>query len=253
MAADNGLPRPDWLRLMVRPLVERPSVMGVFTPIVDAPSDNAFTRYYCRLHVEPFTWFVYGDAVNPRYFERVYDVKYMGAGYTVFRFTAMRHPLVALAQGFGMRRGFVRRPEFTEDDILPIIQMIEDGWEIAYVPEAGIYHHHLESLSHYARKYRWRIRNSLYEDKVGFDNRARYMSRGRKLRKYLFEAYGLSLLFPLLDSLRLWWREKNACMLWHGPAAIVLSWIILAEYVRKMGGVGRSKAESRSAGEGEGR
>ncbi len=234
MAADTGLPRRDWLRLMVRPFMERPDVMGVYTQIVDAPSDNSFTRYYCRLHVEPFTWFVYGDSANPRRFRRAYKVQHEGEGYTVFDFSPIEHPLIALAQGFGVRRSFVRRDGYQRDDILPVIQMIEDKQALAYVPEAGIFHHHLESIGHFASKYRWRVRNSLYEDNAGFGGRARYMSSWRKLRKYLFEIYGLSAVLPLIDGVILSCRERTPCMMWHAPASIALSWIILAEYARML-------------------
>lgn len=233
MAADNGLPRKDWLRQMVRPFVERPSVVGAFTQIVEAPTDNSFTKYYCRLHVEPFTWFVYGEAANPRFFDREYKVAASGDGYVIYDYKPMTHPLVALAQGFGVRRTFRRREGYDEDDILPIIQMIEDGQELAYVPGAGVYHHHLESIGHFTRKYRWRIRNSLYGDTAGFDCRGKYLSWWRRAKKYLFEIYGLSAILPFLDSLALCIREKSWAMLWHGPATIVLSWIILLEVIRK--------------------
>jgi len=234
MAADNGLPCVDWIRLMVKPFVERPDVMGAFTQIVSSPTDNTFTRYYCRLHVEPFTWFVYGDTANPRFFGDAYDVTASGKGYVIYKFTVMKHPLIALAQGFGLRRTFVRRPGYEQDDILPIIQMIEDGQALAYVPDAGIYHHHLDSLGHFIRKYRWRIRNSLYETSAGFDTRGRYLSQWRRARKYLFEIYGLTMILPVIDSFTLALCEKDLCMLWHGPASITLSWIALIEHARKI-------------------
>lgn len=234
MASDNGLPRPDWTRLMVKPFIDRPDVVGAYTHIVPAPEDNGFTRYYCKLHVEPFTWFVYGDACNPRYFDRAYRRKFSGDGYVVHEFSAMKHPLLAFAQGFGLRRNFVRRQDYEHDDILPVIQMIEEGKELAYVPGAGVYHHHLESFTHYVKKYTWRIGNSLNKEKVGFDRRGPYLSRWRIFRKYLFEFYGLSVVFPLFDSIRLAVRERDTCMLWHGPASIGLSWVILGLLLRRL-------------------
>lgn len=232
MAADNGLPRADWLRQMMRPFMERPAVVGVYTQIVPDAADNSFTRYYCRLHVEPFTWFVYGAASNPREFHKAYTIAHEGDGYCVFHFTPLRHPLIAMAQAFAVRRNFRRRAGFEHDDILPIIQMIEDGQELAYVPDAGVYHHHLLSFGHYLRKYRWRIANSLEQTQAGFDRRAPYLTRWRRIKKYLFVLYGLTVIGPLLDSLRLVLREKAACMLWHAPASTGLSWLIFAEWVK---------------------
>ena len=233
-AADNGLPRRDWLRLIVQPFLDRPSIMGVYTQIVPAPGDNSFTEYYCRLHVEPFTWFVYGNAANPRNFHSEYRIKHQTDAYVIYDFTPMTHPVVALAQGFAVRRSFERRPGYDNDDILPVIQMMEEGSEIAYVPEAGVFHHHLSSFRHYVAKYRWRINNSLYTNNAGFDNRRRFLTRRRRIRKYLFAAYGATLILPLLDGIWLALRERRWCMLWHAPASTALSWIAVTAYARKL-------------------
>ncbi len=233
LAADNGLPRKDWIRLMIQPFLEDPNIIGAFTQILPAEGDNSFTEYYCRLHVEPFTWFVYGAASNPRDFHRHYPVRKTTSNSIVFDYTPLTHPLVALAQGFGVRGSFKRRAGFESDDILPIIQMIEDGNGIAYVPKAGVYHHHLENFSHYLKKYTWRIRNSLYTQSSGFDNRLKYMTPYRKFRKYLFVLYGLSGIFPLLDGIFLVIKEKRICMLWHGPASTGLSAVICFEVLKK--------------------
>ena len=222
------------MKMMVKPFMDRPDVIGAFTQIIHSPEDNSFTRYYCRLHVEPFTWFVYGPASNPRTFGEIYGVLARGDGYVIYEFSPMRHPLVALAQAFGVRKSFSRRPGYEQDDILPIIQMIEDGREIAYVPEAGVYHHHLTGFGQYLRKYRWRIHNSLYTDNAGFNCREKFMSDERRFRKYLFVAYGLSVILPCIDGICLTAREKDACMLWHCPACVGLCWIIVIEYARKL-------------------
>lgn len=234
MAADNGLPVVDWVRRMVAPFQRDPEVAGVYTQIVHHTGDNGFTRYYCRLHVEPFTWFVYGDACNPRTFGRAYDLREQHTTDTIYAFDVERHPLLALAQAFGVRRTFLDTRAGTEaDDIIPIIQMIERGEKLAYVPSAGVYHHHLTSFTHFLRKYQWRIHNSFYTDSAGFDNRRAYMSRARRAKKYLFEIYGLSVVLPAIDGLRLWARERDPCMLWHLPASVSLAGLILFEWLRR--------------------
>lgn len=225
MAADNGLPVPNWIRQMVRPFVEDPSVMGAFTQIVPSELDNAITRYYCHLHVEPFTWFVYGAACNPRDFHKVYKTLEEKDGYVIYQFTPKNHPLIAFAQGFAVRKEWVRKPEYEDDDILPFIQMIEEGRKIAYVPNAGIYHHHLKGFSHYLKKYQWRIRNSLNQTNFGFDRRAKYLTFSRKARKFLWVIYGNTLIGPVLDSFRFGF--------WHIPASVGLSYLITYEVIRK--------------------
>ncbi len=233
MAADNRMPSKDWLKVMSRPFIEDENVWGAYTHIEAADNDNNFNRYYSLLHVEPFTWFVYGNAANPRYFKHEYKIMEKKPGYVIYEFKPKNHPLIAFAQGFVIRRGFKRKPENKGDDVLPFIQMIEDGHKIAYVPEAGVYHFHLRSFSHYFKKYQWRIRNSLYKNNVGFDNRAKYLTFGRKLRKYLWIIYGCSVIGPVFHGV--WWalRDRQICWLWHIPASVGLSALICYEVTRQ--------------------
>lgn len=231
-AADNALPRIDWVRQMVAPFLADPEVWGSYTHIVEDPRDNSFNRYYSHLHVEPFTWFVYGAACNPLLFEGYYGVDSRWDRYVAYRFTPMTHPLLALAQGFCVRASFQRKKEYEEDDILPVIQMIEEGKRLAYVPEAGVYHYHLRGFVQFLKKYQWRIRNSLQQCNVGFDRRGVYLSRGRKLRKYLWVPYGLSLVLPLLHSVAWFLRDGLRCWFWHLPASAGLAGLIAYELVR---------------------
>ena len=111
--------------------------------------------------------------------------------------------------------------------------MVEEGSKMAYVPAAGIHHHHLTGFLNYLKKYRWRVRNSLYQKDIGFDNRNTYLSVPRKVKKYLWMIYGLTLVGPLFHGI--WWmiRDRELCWLWHFPASVGLAYLILIELVRK--------------------
>ncbi|MBU1122410.1 MAG: glycosyltransferase family 2 protein [Candidatus Omnitrophota bacterium] len=233
MAADNRLPREDWLKKMVYPFIKDKQIWAAYTHISPAPDDNSFNRYYSLLHVEPFTWFVYGNTANPRRFKYFYKALQSDSGYIVYSFNIKNHPLLAFAQGFMFRRQFRRQQQNRGDDILPFIQLIEEGRKIAYVPDTGVYHLHLRGFRNYIKKYQWRIRNSLFENNVGFDNRAKYFSFKRKLKKYLWILYGGTIIWPIFDSLRWCLRDKDKCWLWHIPASVVLTYLIVYEVGRK--------------------
>ena len=130
-----------------------------------------------------------------------------------------------------LRRGFKRRPEHRGDDVLPLIQMIEQGYKLAYVPAAGIVHLHLRSFSHFMKKYQQRIRNSLLVPHTGIQSRAKYLSFSRKARKYLWLAYGGTVLGPVLHGV--WWavRDRELCWLWHIPASVGLAYLIVFEVI----------------------
>lgn len=232
IAADGELPHKNWLKLMVRPFVEDADVTAAFTQIIPAPTDNSLNRYYSLLHVEPFSWFVYKNAANPRHFRRIYKVLFENNGYVIFDFSINNHPLEALCQGFGVIDSFQRKEEFEYDDVLPVLQMIEEHRKIAYVPDAGIYHYHLKGLRDYWKKYGWRIRNSLYESGYGFESRNKYISPSRNIRKYLWMIYGLSVVLPLFDSIRWYRKDKDKAWFWHPVTSFILCVEIIFEMSR---------------------
>ncbi len=232
-AADNSLPQKSWIRLMVKPFIDDETIFGTYTHIEPAIWDNSFNRYYSLLHVEPFTWFVFGNTVQPKLFHKEYKIKEKKDGYIVYDFPLKKYPLIAWAQGFGLRRNFKRKAETFGDDILPFIQMVEDGCKVAYVPGAGIHHHHLTGFKSYLKKYQWRVRNSLYQKDIGFDNRAKYLSFLRKVRKYLWLIYGCTFIGPIIDSLRWYIKDREKCWFWHIPASVGLSYLIIYELTRQ--------------------
>ena len=110
--------------------------------------------------------------------------------------------------------------------------MIEERRKIAYVPEAGIYHYHLKGLRDYWKKYGWRIRNSLYESNYGFHSRNKYVSHYRRLRKYLWMLYGLTVILPLIDCLRWYMKDRESSWFWHPVASFILCIEIIFELCR---------------------
>jgi len=152
-AADNVLPHKNWIKDMVQPFIEEPDLIATYTHISTPEYDNSLNKYYSFLHVEPFTWFVYGSACNPLKFDRVFPTLKKSNFYRIYEFNSFNHPLIALAQGFCVRRSFNRESYNHEDDIIPVIQMIEEKQKIAYVPSAGIYHFHLAGLMDFVKKY----------------------------------------------------------------------------------------------------
>ncbi len=74
MAADNELPSERWLSLMTA-CFEDSNVGGAYTHVMNSPTDPRFCRYVNLMHADPFNWFVYGAAVDPRRFRDVFPVR----------------------------------------------------------------------------------------------------------------------------------------------------------------------------------
>lgn len=232
MAADNGCPHPQWIKQMVAPFLDDPEVLGVYTRMVPAPEDSSVNTYLCELHVDPFTWFVFGNTAHPDHFGRAYPVIADKGSYIIYQFNVRRFPLIAWAQGFGVRKSYQRDPATIGDDILPIIQMIEQGRRLAYVPKAGVYHHHLTGFKSFLKKYRARVLGNLYRRAFGMHNRTKYITPERKFCTYLWLIYGCTLIGPLLHSLLWFVRSGKLFWLWHFPATVCLAYITVFEVFR---------------------
>lgn len=232
--ADNVLADNHWLTHMTKPYIDDPSIMGFLPQTVPAPDTNGIDTYLGYLCTEPFTWFVYGHATTPRDYGTLYKPTKITNSYKLYQFPIDNHPLLGTAQGFGVNAKLFKRNAQTKgDDILAGINIIEKKGIIAYIPQAGIYHYHISDIGNYIRKYSWRVKNNLQRvyKETGLVNRMKYHSFQRKIRMALFIPYAISILFPLIDSIRLSIKHHNFIMFEHLPATILMAYIIMKEYL----------------------
>lgn len=224
--SDNVLSNPDWVSSMVKAYRENPHIKGLLAQTIPAPDSNSFDQYLGYLSTDPFTWFVYQKAATPRTYGNLYSIVRSTPDYIVYKFNPSNHPLVGHAQGFGVITPYKKT---SLDDIVPIIDMITKGGLIAYVPNAGIYHYHINKISDFIKKYTWKINNNLSKKikGIGLVQRQKYLTPQRKLRQLLFPLYSLSILFPILDSLGLFLRYKNPVVFWHPFACLLLTFLII--------------------------
>lgn len=231
--ADNILAHQNWLAQMVRPFTQHPEVVG-FLPQTTAPPDSSgLNRYLGYLFTDPFTWFVYQAAANPRDYPRLYQPTLRTSSYVLYKFPSQDPPLFGLSQGVGTRADFQRGKMGHNDDILAGIKLMREGGVIAYVPSATIYHYHVQGLGDFWRKYRWRVRNNLLQQVkgMGLVNRQRFFGPARQLRQYLFIPYALSLVGPIFDAVRLSRKYGDPVMFWHPIAcfslAVMMGWEVI--------------------------
>lgn len=232
-AADNELVNIDWITKMVEPF-SLLNADAAFTHIAIPKNSPLVNQYYSELHVEPLSWFVYRDSCNPKNFSNYYEVIYNKKNLIEYKFSKKNFPLIATAQGFVVKK---KKFNFIDshdgDDILPIIKMIQKRKKIIYVNNTGIYHHHICGYLDYFQKYGERARRALSKENYGFFKRKKIYSNKRKLFLYLFIPYSLSFLFPLIDSVLLYLKNKKKYMLLHSLMTPLLGLSIIKEYLRK--------------------
>jgi hypothetical protein len=216
-AADNELPTPKWLKEMVKPFQENAELIGAFPfPKVNS-EDPSINRYYCHIKTDPLTYFVF-DSFGNRL--RSYEPILSRDNYDVFIFPSNNCPLVALAQGFIFKKEFC--PDSIElDDVAPFCDMVSKGYKLALVRSTGIYHHHLESVSSFIRKYTLRAIARLNRSAT----RAGLINEKRKRRMLLWLLYSFFWISPLIDSVKGYKEEPDIAWFYHPLACFIFTMI----------------------------
>ena len=145
--ADIELRGKDWIRKMIKPLVENQEIIGSFTRYYVTKKDPAIERY---LTFDPLQRDSIYQFFSPS-IEKTVIKRYTGyelceytednippAGLCLYR----RDKLLSLVKNFEM---------FLELDFLMLL--VRNGLnKFAYVPQAGMYHHHADSLQTLIKK-----------------------------------------------------------------------------------------------------
>jgi glycosyltransferase involved in cell wall biosynthesis len=228
MAADNELRETNWLREMVQPFLADENVVGAFCRVECNPGDNAFLKYF-NFDTDPFSTFVYWNASHPETLGKRYPVKKDAGSYVIYQFDARYYPLVALAQGFILRRSYPRPADTSHDDIQPLVGIIRDGHDLAYVRTVTIGHYIFDNFAHYRRRMLRKVSESFTQANHGFHVREKALPWPRRLRQYLFIPWALTGIGPLFSALSRFSRTGHWHHFYHVPASF-----LLAVYISRM-------------------
>ncbi len=212
MAADNVLHGDDFIEHIVRPFSDT-GVWAAVPRVVSTPEDG-ITNRYVNDFTDPFNHFIFGAAATPLTFARKYPIKRNGDGYVIYDFRSNEPPLIAMAQCLTLRAGLERRFGTEEDDVMPVMDLIEAGGEIAYVPAARVEHHTVRDLRDCVMKFRPRIAERLNRREMPVWQRAT-ASRARTIRAYLWPFYSVSLVGPALVAVAGAINDRRATWLYH--------------------------------------
>ncbi len=214
LAADNLFKDPDALETMIRVFGDK-TVVGAF-PKHDTGSGDNWYSWYLNTFTDPFTHFVYGNAANTRTFRRVYKTVTHTSVYDVYDYSSFPvRPIIALAQGFTIRKKFLPARKEISDDILSIYKMIDENKPMAYVHSVILYHYTIRDAKQFISKLRRGVENALLRGDSGITKRKVYMTPSQRIRMVLFFPYAFSLVLPLLQSIINAVRFREAAWLIH--------------------------------------
>jgi glycosyltransferase involved in cell wall biosynthesis len=242
IAADNILHTPDFIARICEPFAD-PNVYAAVPRVVSTAQDNLTTRYINEF-TDPFNHFLYANAATPATFGRTYRTKRATPSYIVYDFPVDEPPLIAIAQGTTVRAGMPRRVGWEADDIMPVMDILRDGHEVAYVPGALIEHHTVAGLLNFVHKFGPRIAQRLEDRDEPVWQRADSWTPARRLRAYLWPFYSVSIVGPVVAACIGAIRDRRAIWLYHP----VVSFALGLEFWRRFAAYAWSLARARLRG-----
>jgi glycosyltransferase involved in cell wall biosynthesis len=239
LAIDNIFKEKTAIETIVN-VFENKKIFAAFPMHDSVKKDTIFTKY-TNVFTDPFNHFVYGYASNARTFKKVFKTIIHNSIYDVYDFRSAKiKPILAIAQGFSVRKEFVNRNNNQMDDISPVLELIKEGKQIAYVHSVALYHHTINSLEQFIRKQRWGAKNALSGKEFGINSRLNTLSKEQKIRMYLFPIYSLSIIIPCINSLFHLLKDKEKMWLFHPIITFVSGIAITFEYVKIKLGLSKS-------------
>jgi len=227
--ADAALTGPGWLRALVAPLRDNPTLSASFTRFVAWPGASALERYlnYHPLQLGPLLRALCVDLADTVHERR--------ATYTVCCFGGGRVPPVGLClyRRAAVRAVVARAPVFRWVDVaMPALLAQAGHGHVAYVPDAGVYHGRPVTLRTRLRQQR---RDVVTTYLPWLDTREfRYVefSSAPGVWRLLGWVLRVHALFPLLlTALRESWRRRDIACLYGVPLAVLetdmVAWLFL--------------------------
>ncbi len=230
LAVDNFLTNRNSLKTFADVFQDK-NIYAAFPRHESSNKDTIYTKY-TNTFTDPYNHFIYGYSANSRTFHRIYKTIERTNTYAVYDYSSNpTRPLIALAQGFTVRRGFRRKKSDEYDDINPILDLLDKKKKMAYVYSIPLYHHTVHSMDHFIRKQRWATRNALEKKRYGMALRSNRLSKVQKVRMKLWPFYACSFFIPLTVSLWGLIRDKQTIWLFHPIICLLSAYASILEII----------------------
>lgn len=242
--ADNVLPHKNWLRKMVKPLVENKDIIGseILRFHYD-PRDNILDRYFALLGgVDPVPYYLGKDSKLSYAFDK-YNLlgESLNCGdYYHVKFTGKRIPMIG-ANGFVLRRKLLKYakqgPEnFFHTDIN--YDLIQKGFNTYAFVKDDIIHLKRTKASYFIK---FLIRRRYIMEIQYFKNIKKrrhpvYVAETDRLNLIKYIIYSLTFIKPTFDAIRGYIKVRDKAWFLHPLVCfsylIVYSWAVIARSIK---------------------
>lgn len=194
------------------------------------PKGYPFINNYINEFGDPFSFFIYRLSKRKEYFDATMRKKYPiiiedGISTTYDLSNCKEIPIIELVAGGSMFDADYLKKNYKETlsdyRLIPHVYylMYARNPYITIMKKDGIFHYSSESLSKYLKKINWRIKNNIYHKdtlgRSGYSGRKSELKNTSYYKQYLYIPYGLTLLFPIIDGIKLSVSRSDIRYMYH--------------------------------------
>lgn len=233
IGADMRLRGKDWLKKMVKPLMENKDMAVAITKYYSYPKESLITKY---LNLDPFQRDLVYQFFSPNIEDVISEKK---EGYCICEYSEKKIPL----QVHGLYRISTMKKIIAKQkiwyDMGNLVLLVKMGYtKFGYVPNAGMYHFHAENLKHLLKKRMRNIRVSYLkymnkEDTKGAHYRYFNLSSLKDIFKLSLLVISANLFIPIfLFSIYRMIKYKNWVYLLEAPITFLLVNTIIYAFLK---------------------
>lgn len=212
------------------------------------PLGYPFINNYINEFGDPFSAFIYNLSKDSKFFlpmmMKKYSIRDNEKDYVIFDLNYIKKmPLIELCAAGSMFDANYMKKNFPQTlknpSLIPhFFYLMNSRYSlIAITKNDALIHYSSDTVKKYLNKIRWRIKNNVYHiadmGESGFAGREKYSSKIYRYKKFVYIPYVYTIIFCLLDSIKLSITRKNIYYFIHLPLSIFTASQIVYHYVCK--------------------
>lgn len=245
--SDEEIESKDSFKLKINSFKLDDNVKVVTSSGYKSPKNYPKINSYINEYGDPFSYFMYKSSRDSRFFLNELKTRYAvvkeNKECVVFDFSkTVNAPFIELISMSAMiDLVFVKKnfPEIIKNlsaHTHLFYLLNSNGNFVAITKNDPIIHYSVHSFKKYLKKISSRVKNNIFGTGMGvagFSGRQKYYSGEYDTKKFLFVPYSFSLIFSVLDSIKLAKKHKNNIYLIHFLLCLYTSISIIYFYCKK--------------------
>lgn len=249
--SDEILESTKSIRLKVASMLQDKRVKAAISTGLKKPKTYPDINYYLNEFGDPFSFFMYRNSKDPRFFvselKKKYEIISEDKDRLVFDFSVAKDPPFIELTGMGVMVDL----KYIKSVFPSVIKNVPAHTHLFYLLNSAgnlfavmkhdpIIHYSSPAITGYLKKIRSRVKSNIFSTSMGvagFKGREKYHSSWYRFKKFLFVPYTLSLVLPFADSIYMYATRKKLIYLMHTVLCLYTLALIIFYYALKVFGL----------------